>query len=206
MEDTNIPDQLTYHEPEPYKRTEPKDKLYRTAQIISAIFTPFPASVRGIRLAFHIHLPAHPAPPVQIDCTRHRVLLHHPPAHAQHLPDAENQRLDASRVGQARTAFRSLSAYDIKLRRMHFHDVPLSPSPLYGRHHHRNPALHGHLRTYQHQMENQYPYGKQRHDGRRIAFIQLHLPVQPDKLALRFYPARRHVGFSTHHRPPTYLK
>ena len=41
MEDTNIPDQLTYHEPEPYKRTEPKDKLYRTAQIISAIFTPF---------------------------------------------------------------------------------------------------------------------------------------------------------------------
>ena len=41
MEDTNIPDQLTYHEPEPYKRTEPKDKLYRAAQIISAIFTPF---------------------------------------------------------------------------------------------------------------------------------------------------------------------
>ena len=41
MEDTNIPDQLTYHEPEPRKRTEPKDNLYRTAQIISAIFTPF---------------------------------------------------------------------------------------------------------------------------------------------------------------------
>ena len=41
MEDTNIPDQLTYHEPEPRKRTEPKDNLYRAAQIISAIFTPF---------------------------------------------------------------------------------------------------------------------------------------------------------------------
>ena len=41
MEETNIPSQLTYHEPEPDKGNRPKDTLYRASRVISAVFTPF---------------------------------------------------------------------------------------------------------------------------------------------------------------------
>ena len=41
MEETNIPDQLTYHDPEPRNKEEQRDKLFRAARIISAVFTPF---------------------------------------------------------------------------------------------------------------------------------------------------------------------
>lgn len=39
--DTNIPDQLTFHERKQSLEDTPKDALYLGAQIISAIFTPF---------------------------------------------------------------------------------------------------------------------------------------------------------------------
>lgn len=41
MEETNIPDQLTYHDPEPRNKEERRDKLFIAARIISAVFTPF---------------------------------------------------------------------------------------------------------------------------------------------------------------------
>lgn len=41
MEETNIPDQLAYHEPDKDKDSEPKDTLYKASRVISAIFTPF---------------------------------------------------------------------------------------------------------------------------------------------------------------------
>lgn len=41
MEETNIPDQLTYHAPSQETTKEPKDALFMAARIISAIFTPF---------------------------------------------------------------------------------------------------------------------------------------------------------------------
>ena len=41
MEETNIPDQLTYHDPEPRNKEEQRDKLFIAARIISAVFTPF---------------------------------------------------------------------------------------------------------------------------------------------------------------------
>lgn len=41
MEETNIPDQLTYHDPEPRNKEEQGDKLFIAARIISAVFTPF---------------------------------------------------------------------------------------------------------------------------------------------------------------------
>lgn len=40
MEETNIPDQLTYHEPS-HEGSGKKDSLYTAARIVSAIFTPF---------------------------------------------------------------------------------------------------------------------------------------------------------------------
>ena len=43
MEETNIPDQLTYHAPSQETTKEPKDALFMAARIISAIFTPFVA-------------------------------------------------------------------------------------------------------------------------------------------------------------------
>ena len=41
MEETNIPDQLTYHAPSQETTKEPKDALFMAARIISAIFTAF---------------------------------------------------------------------------------------------------------------------------------------------------------------------
>ena len=41
MEETNIPDQLTYHDPEPRNKEEQRDALFIAARIISAVFTPF---------------------------------------------------------------------------------------------------------------------------------------------------------------------
>lgn len=39
MEETNIPDQLTYHAPSQETTKEPKDALFMAARIISAIFS-----------------------------------------------------------------------------------------------------------------------------------------------------------------------
>lgn len=41
MEETSIPDELTFHEPVPRQPEKPKDALFTTARIISMIFTPF---------------------------------------------------------------------------------------------------------------------------------------------------------------------
>lgn len=41
MEETNIPDQLTYHEPNSDHNTIAKDPFYIGARVLSAIFTPF---------------------------------------------------------------------------------------------------------------------------------------------------------------------
>ena len=41
MEETSIPDELTYHEPAPRHAGEPRDALFMTARIVSLIFTPF---------------------------------------------------------------------------------------------------------------------------------------------------------------------
>ena len=41
MDSTSIPDELTYHEPTPGQPALVKDKLYLTARIVSAVFTPF---------------------------------------------------------------------------------------------------------------------------------------------------------------------
>lgn len=41
MEETSIPDELTYHEPAPRHAGEPRDALFMTARIISLVFTPF---------------------------------------------------------------------------------------------------------------------------------------------------------------------
>ena len=41
MEGTNIPDELTYHEPSPRSNTERSGTLFMTARVVSTIFTPF---------------------------------------------------------------------------------------------------------------------------------------------------------------------
>ena len=52
MESTNIPDQLTYHEPEPDSRNERPDALFVAARIISMVFTPFMVSFVAFCLLF----------------------------------------------------------------------------------------------------------------------------------------------------------
>lgn len=41
MEETSIPDELTYHDPVPRDPERPKGALFTTARIISMVFTPF---------------------------------------------------------------------------------------------------------------------------------------------------------------------
>ena len=41
MEENNIPNELTYHEPVPLTAEEKRDPLYIASYIVSAIFTPF---------------------------------------------------------------------------------------------------------------------------------------------------------------------
>lgn len=42
MEETNIPDQLTYHEPERSSGNDSSEgKLFMASRIVSAVFTPF---------------------------------------------------------------------------------------------------------------------------------------------------------------------
>ncbi len=52
MEETNIPDQLTYHEPEPKAQQATQDPLYMASRIISAIFTPFMAPIVAFLILF----------------------------------------------------------------------------------------------------------------------------------------------------------
>lgn len=56
MEETNIPDQLTYHAPSQETTKEPKDALFMAARIISAIFTPFMVPFVAFLLLFFLHI------------------------------------------------------------------------------------------------------------------------------------------------------
>ena len=56
MEETNIPDQLTYHAPSQETTKEPKDALFMAARIISAIFTPFYGSFCSVFAAFLFYI------------------------------------------------------------------------------------------------------------------------------------------------------
>lgn len=51
MEDNNIPDQLTYHEPQPHPH-QPKGWIFTVSRIISAVFTPFMVPIVAFLLLF----------------------------------------------------------------------------------------------------------------------------------------------------------
>ncbi len=53
MEETNIPDQLTFHEPVPHSQSENRDLLYTVSRIISAVFCCFRAAVWLYLLAYY---------------------------------------------------------------------------------------------------------------------------------------------------------
>lgn len=54
MEETNIPDQLTYHDPEPRNKEEQRGKLFIAARIISAVFTPFMVPLSRFYFSFSL--------------------------------------------------------------------------------------------------------------------------------------------------------
>ena len=90
MEDTNIPDQLTYHDPVQRNPKEEKDPC--PVGCIHPLYGPF----RSLCPALSLHLPAHIATPIQTYRACHSVLFHHPLADAEHISDAENQRMVSS--------------------------------------------------------------------------------------------------------------
>lgn len=206
MEETSIPDELTYHEPAPRHAGEPRDALFMTARIVSLIFTPFMVPfVAFCLLFFFTYLNIMP---LQYKLTVlglvycFTILL---PMLGIYL-FSENQRLDTPRTGTPRKAFYPLRNDHIELHGLPADHVPHTPAALHERHHRGHTDLHGHLHSHQHTLENQHPHGQQRHDGGRITVLQLHLPVQSGGMALLLHPACRHVRFSPYHRQATYFK
>ena len=83
MEETNIPDQLTFHEPVPHSQSENRDLLYTVSRIISAVFTPFMVPFVAFVLLFGFtYLRNH---------LGHDLLFYHSVTHAGHLSVSENQ-------------------------------------------------------------------------------------------------------------------
>ena len=205
MEETNIPDQLTYHAPSQETTKEPKDALFMAARIISAIFTPFMVPfVAFLLLFFFTYLRILPCNIT--DSSDHGILLYHSPSDAWYIPSSENQWLDVTGAGEERETLSAIPDYDHELYRMFSDHVPDSSSTLYERNNHSYSALYGYLYQYQLEMENQHSHGQLWYDYRRITFIQFHFPVQSYLVALRFYFTGRNVRFRTNHRPPTYFK
>ena len=206
MEETSIPDELTYHEPAPRHAGEPRDALFMTARIVSLIFTPFMVPfVAFCLLFFFTYLNIMP---LQYKLTVlglvycFTILL---PMLGIYLFQKING-WTLHELGHREKAFYPLRNDHTELHGLPADDVSHTPATLYERHHRSHPDLHGHLHSYQHTLENQHPHGQQRHDGGRIAVLQLHLPVQSGGMALLLHPACRHVRFSPYHRQATYFK
>ena len=104
MEETNIPDQLTYHAPSQETTKEPKDALFMAARIISAIFTPFMVPfVAFLLLFFFTYLRILPCNIT--DSSDHGILLYHSPSDAWYIPSSENQWLDVRELGKREKRF-----------------------------------------------------------------------------------------------------
>lgn len=84
MEGTNIPDELTYHEPSPRSNTERRGTLFMTARVVSTIFTPFMVPFIAFSCS-SFHLPAHHAPAIQTDGSGAGLLFYHSAPDAGHL-------------------------------------------------------------------------------------------------------------------------
>lgn len=206
MEETSIPDELTYHEPAPRHAGEPRDALFMTARIVSLIFTPFMVPfVAFCLLFFFTYLNIMP---LQYKLTVlglvycFTILL---PMLGIYLFQKING-WTLHELGHREKRFIPYGNDHTELHGLPADDVSHTPATLYERHHRSHPDLHGHLHSHQHTLENQHPHGQQRHDGGRITVLQLHLPVQSSGMALLLHPACRHVRFSPHHRQATYFK
>ena len=206
MEETSIPDELTYHEPAPHHAGEHRDALFMTARIVSLIFTPFMVPfVAFCLLFFFTYLNIMP---LQYKLTVlglvycFTILL---PMLGIYLFQKING-WTLHELGHREKRFIPYGMTILELHGLPADDVSHTPATLYERHHRSHPDLHGHLHSHQHTLENQHPHGQQRHDGGRITVLQLHLPVQSSGMALLLHPACRHVRFSPHHRQATYFK
>lgn len=176
MEGTNIPDELTYHEPSPRSNTERRGTLFMTARVVSTIFTPFMVPfIAFFLLFFFTYLRIMP---LQYKLTVlalvycFTILL---PMLGIYL--FRNQRMGHSWTQQPQATLCSLRTDLIKLSWLLSHDVPDPPAPLHVRNHSGHHDLHDHLQPDQSPSENQYTHGQQRHDGRRPAILQFHFPV-----------------------------
>ena len=159
MEETNIPDQLTFHEPVPHSQSENRDLLYTVSRIISAVFTPFMVPFVAFVLLFGFtYLRIMPlqykvAILAMIYCFT--ILL---PMLAVYL----FQKINGWGIRELglRTPFHTLRFDDTQLYRLSADHVSHSFAPLYVRYCNGCTSLYGNLCNYQHEVENQYPYGQ----------------------------------------------
>lgn len=206
MEDTNIPDQLTYHDPVQRNPKEEKDPWITAARILSAVFTPFMVPFVAFVLLFLFTylriLPLQYKLIVLAIVYCFTILL---PMLSIYLMQKIN----------------GWSLHELGKRERRYVPYILTILSYVGclitMYRYHLPRYMGGIivatllcmvicALINLKMENQHPHGKRRHDDRRIAFIQFYIPVQSYVVALHLHPAHRHARIGTHHRPPAHLE
>ena len=206
MEETSIPDELTYHEPAPRHAGEPRDALFMTARIVSLIFTPFMVPfVAFCLLFFFTYLNIMP---LQYKLTVlglvycFTILL---PMLGIYLFQKING-WTLHELGHREKRFipygMTILSYMACLLTMYRIHLPRYMSGIIV----ATLICMVICTAINTRWKNQHPHGQQRHDGRRTAVLQLYLPVQSGRMALLLHPACRHVRFSPYHRQATYFK
>lgn len=170
MEETNIPDQLTYHEPErKLQGNNSEDKLFIASRIVSAIFTPFMVPfVSFFLLFFFTYLRIMPLGyKVTILALVYcfTVLL---PMLGIYLFQKVNG-WGIRELGHREKRFipygMTILSYMACLLTMYRIHLPRYLSGIIV------ATLIVTLYHYKYKMENQYTHGKQRYDGRRVALL-----------------------------------
>ena len=189
MEENNIPNELTYHEPIPLTEEERKDPLYITSYIVSAIFTPFMVPFVAFLMIFiFTYLSIMPL----------------------------SYKLSILALVYCFTIlfpmlgiyiFQKINGWGIKElghREKRF-DVSHPHPKVYERHHIGRTNMYGAVHYCQSQAEGKYSCCKQRTDGRRTAVIQFPVSVQSRMVAGRLHPTGWNAMYGPHYRTPTYI-
>ena len=92
-----------------------------------------------------------------------------------------------------------------ELRHLPHHHVQNAFPPLFFQHYHGYGHLPGSMPALESPLESQYSFGWMWHVHRRIAFVQLIVPIQSRLVALWFHFALRHPRYSPYFLPSTHF-
>ena len=202
MEETNIPDQLTYHAPSQETTKEPKDALFMAARIISAIFTPFMVPFVAFLLLFFFTylriLPLQYKLTVLIMVYCFTILLPMLGIYLLQKINGWTLRELGKREKRFLPYLITIMSYTGCFLTMYRIHLPRYMSGII-----IATLLCMVICT---SINLKWKISTHMASCGMITFIQFHFPVQSYLVALRFYFTGRNVRFRTNHRPPTYFK